>query len=190
MIERAITEKDHYSRFYKHNERLAKSWEEFATQYSAKIDGIVNGSILEFTTVFCFQEKQVTIKAIRQHSNNKAGPHYNYVITKNTIIKIEPLKLKEQYWRIRKHSTLLEMFLKLNNHCAPFYFDNSYSIISKSRVNERMLFNSGFWEFLSSLSEIRRISYKNELFEIEYFNFLGPRNVKALLNYTLEKYRV
>lgn len=188
MIERAITEKDINSRFYKHNERLAKSWEQFAEKYSAKIDGIVNGSILEFTIDFCYQKKKVTIKAIRQLSNNKADVHYDYVMTKNTIIKIESIKIKERNWKIIKHSKLIEMFLRLNNYCEPFYFDNNYSIISKSRIDERTIFNSRFWQLLKDLSEIRRISYKNEIFEIEYFNFLGTQSIEALLNYTLEKY--
>lgn len=188
MIERAVTEKDLNSRFYKHNERLAKSWEQFAEKYSAKIDGMVNGAILEINLVFRFQNKQVTVSAIRQLSNNKAGVHYNYVVTRNTIIKVESLHVKEQNWRIIKRNRLTELFLSLNNHCEPFCFDNNYTIISKSGINETMIFDSGFWQFLSSLSEIRSIIYKNEIFEIEYLNFLGTQNMEALLNSIFEKY--
>ena len=46
MIERAITDKESNNRFYQHNERMAKSWENLVEKYDGEITGIVNGFVI------------------------------------------------------------------------------------------------------------------------------------------------
>ncbi|HKJ78587.1 MAG TPA: hypothetical protein VKA10_03585 [Prolixibacteraceae bacterium] len=95
MIERATTEKDLNSRFYQHNEGLAKRWENFVNEHNGNIDGIVNGFILEVNASINNKEKKIRINLLRQLSNKTASHSAGLLMTKNTIIEIDSIKTDE-----------------------------------------------------------------------------------------------
>ncbi len=189
MIERAITLKDKKSRFYQHNEKLAQTWEAFALRYNGEINGIVNSYILEASICYKSNNKTISIKSLRQLSDNGAGILRENLITKNTVIEVSPLRINaDEKWKIIKYNRFLNIFYGIKNQCNRLAFDNNYMLISKNRVNENALIKTRLWKFINQIAELRSIQYENQLFTIEYFNFLGTDSTEKLIKNILSEY--
>ena len=188
MIERAITEKDTNSSFYRHNEGLAKSWEEFVSQHGGSIEGMVNGFILQAEVNQKYKGKKIRIHFLRQLSNKTAHHSTGFLMTKNTVVEIESLKTQEKNWSLIRKNKILKLIYNLTKHCEMFSIDNRFMVVSKYRINESGIFDLKYWKNLSSVAEIRQINYSGGKIKIEFFNFLGPESVETVINEIMEKY--
>lgn len=187
MIERAITSKDLKSKYYRHNERLASVWEKFTEEQNGNIEGIVNSFILEFNLTWKISATDINVKGLRQLSSNKAGIHYDYLITKNTIIEVKPVRPKYNDYKIVQKE-FLGFFNKLfQNHRRLTYNDN-FELISKKRIVDKDIIDSESFDFFSKLSDLRSIKFEKSIVSIEFYNLLGIENLTKLIEYLKKNY--
>ncbi|MBS2101227.1 hypothetical protein [Carboxylicivirga linearis] len=185
MIERAITEDELISKFYQRHERVAKSWENYAQINHGQINGIVNSYIIDVRLLFNRNGKNISIKTIRQLTNSTRLLAKAPVI-KNTTIEIKPIRTKDDNWKIIRNGKSINIFTSFFRNCTPYLLDNTYHLISKSRINHNLIIDKNLWRIISDLSDLEAISFKKQTLKIEYLDLISPENIEKLIN-TLEK---
>ncbi len=180
MIERAVTSKDLKSKYYLHNERLAAVWEKFTEENNGEINGIVNSFILEFNLKWKASNLDFNVKGLRQLSTNKAGIHYDYLLTKNTIIEVNPIRIKHYDYKIVQKE-FLGFFNKLFQNHRPLTYNDKFELISKKRIFDKDIIDNNSFNFYSKLSDLRSIKFEKSNINIEYYNLLGIENLTKII---------
>ena len=134
MIERTIITGEENSKYFIHNNGLAKEWEKFCDDNNGSIEGQVNGAILEFEFSFQINKTNIQIHYLRQKSNNHTGTliDHGYARTKHTVISFSPIKLSNNDWKIYQckgfHNVLSSIFTKTQE----LDYNKEYSYKSKT----------------------------------------------------------
>lgn len=189
MIERAITENDIKSEYYQAHETIAQLWEDYAIKNNGKIEGIVNSYIVEVKLLFARNGKSISIESLRQLTNTnsllKKAP-----IIKNTSIEIKPIRIQKDSWTIKKRGESKNIFTLLFKSCKPYVHDSDYDIISRSRINDNLIFDRELWKLIKDLSDLEEITYKKETLKIESINLIFPEKIELLIKALQEKYGI
>jgi len=176
------------SQYFIHNERLAKEWENLASELGGEIVGEVNSFILEFDLSFQIETFQIKIKFLRQTSNKHTGTLYDngMLMTTNTIIDISPINGVSKNWKIVSNSTFNKIRYRLLGFATPLDFDRNYLKVSESKYEPSQLVSLKVFNYLKRVTELRSIVQKDSHLIIEYYNSLGAdstmRIVKLIIN--------
>ncbi|MCW3787409.1 hypothetical protein [Plebeiibacterium sediminum] len=169
---------------------MTQTWEAFALKYNAAISGMVNSYILEAKLIYKIDDFEIKISLLRQLSDNAARNFRDYLMTKNTIVEVSPLRINsDDEWKIIKYNRFLEFIYSFKKNCNRLAFDHNYMLISKNRVNENTLIKTRFWKFISQIAELRSIQYENQHLTLEFFNFLGTDSTEKLTKKILSEYK-
>jgi hypothetical protein len=191
MLERITVTGEETNKYFLHNNGLANEWEKFANDLNGKIEGQVNGQILEFDLDFEIAKTKIHVYQIRQISNKYTGTLADdgLLMTKNTIIKFSPITTKLNDWKIVKNSKLARHWYRLKGFSKPLDIDPKYLVISKRPIFSSDLLTQKEFNYLKKMAEIRHIIKKGSLLEIEFFTALGTDSTKKIVNMILETRR-
>ena len=183
MIERTLVTGEEKSKYFIHNNRLATEWEKFCSELNGEIVGQVNGAILEFDFIANINEIQVQIRFLRQKSNNttNAPIDHGYLMEQNTSIEFSPINIGKKEWQISKLSSLDKFGMRMFFGVQEVEYDPEFSFVSKDLRMKNIPFSKKDFETLTQISELKKISYKNEILKIDYFNALGTDSVLKII---------
>jgi len=179
MLKRTITPKEAESRFYLHNERLAKEWENYIEEVDGEIEGEVNSYFISFVAHCKFGGLIVKVESLRQLSNNVAEIHHDYLITKSTDITIKGLP-NNGNWKVRKKRNLVDFIIGIFSSVISIPKIDKYVLVSKGQINSS--YPEKVLQLSLKIAEIRDLKYENGQLIIRFHNFLGPLSVRKVIN--------
>ncbi len=190
MLERNIVTGEETNKYFIHNNGLAKEWEKLAEEHNGKIEGEVNGQILEFDLHFSMAGKHIHIHQIRQISNKHTGVVFfdkGILMTKYTTIEIDPINTKSDNWKIVKNSGWLQFWYSVIGNAVPLAYNSNYLLVSDKNpgINDTLTKNQ--LKLLLESAELRHIIKKDSLLKIELYNALGTNSAMNIINSMVER---
>ena len=189
MLERNIVTGEETSKYFLHNNGLAMEWEKLAEEQNGKIEGEVNGQILEFDIYFRKDGKRIHIHQIRQLSNKHTGSpiiEKGILMTKNTRIEIQPIHTKPDNWKMVKNSGWLQFWHSVVGTAAPLGYNSNYLLVSDKKLNTSDTLTQNQFKVISESAELRRIIKKGSLLKIELYNALGTNSAMKIINSVIQ----
>lgn len=187
MLERNIVSGEETSKYFHHNNKLAKEWEKLAGVMNGKINGTVNGQLLEFNFHFSIKSTRIHIYQIRQLSNKHTGNPFEkgILMTKNTKIEFTPFKAGSDNWKIVKNTGWLQFLYNITRYTIPLGYNPRFLLVSDKKLVLQKVLSKQQFELIAKTA-VRHVIKKGSLLKIEFYNALGADSAMKIINSMVE----